>query len=181
MTVRFLAMSLIGLFGFGLAAAPVSPPEVPANLKPPDTEVVLLKGQGQGQQIYKCSARADDATHFEWVLEKPQAKLLNEQGQEIGKHYAGPTWEASDGSSVVGQVLQRADAPQVGAVPWLLLRAKSTQGTGTFEHVTYIQRVATRGGVAPVGGCDKSHSGSETSVDYQADYYFYVSHAPTAP
>ena len=82
---------------------------------------------------------------------------------------------------MVGQVLQRADAPQAGAVPWLLLRAKSTQGSGMFEHVTYIQRVATRGGVAPPGGCDQSHSGSETSVDYQADYYFYATRGPTAP
>jgi hypothetical protein len=42
---------------------------------------------------------------------------MNGQGKRIGGHYAGPTWEANDGSKVVGEVLQRADAPRPGAVP----------------------------------------------------------------
>jgi hypothetical protein len=39
--------------------------------------------------------------------------------------------------------------------------------------VTYIQRVATSGGVAPASVCDASSAGSKQIVRYQADYIFY--------
>jgi len=165
--------SLTWLFAFGLAAAEISRPEVPENLKAPDTEVVLLKALGKGKQIYACKPKADNQTQFEWALARPQADLLNGQGAKIGKHYEGPAWEATDGSKVTGQVQQRADAAQPDAVPGLLLKAKTNEGTGTFGRVTYIQRVNTAGGAAPAGGCDQRHAGAEASVDYQADYYFY--------
>jgi hypothetical protein len=71
---------------------------------------------------------------------------MDEKGEVIGKHYKGPVWEAADGSKVGGQVQQRANAPNANAVPWLLLKATSNQGTGTFARVTYIQRVDTEGG-----------------------------------
>jgi hypothetical protein len=164
---------LIWLFACAVTAAEVPRPEVPENLKAPDTEVVLVKALGKGKQIYACKAKADNATQFEWVLARPDADLSDEQGAKIGRHYTGPTWEAADGSKVTGQVLQRANAPQPGAVPWLLLKAKTNEGTGKFSHVNYIQRVNTAGGVAPAGGCDQQHAGAETSVNYQADYYFY--------
>jgi len=161
------------LLAFGLLAAEIPPPQVPENLKAPETEVVLLKAFGKGKQIYACKAKSDNAAQFEWVLARPDADLLDAQGAKLGKHYAGPTWEATDGSKVIGQVQQRANAPQPDAVPWLLLKAKSTQGVGTLGHVTYIQRVNTAGGVAPAGGCDKDHASAEVSIDYHADYYFY--------
>jgi hypothetical protein len=74
-----------------------------------------------------------DPAQFEWVFKAPEADLTGDKGERIGRHYGGPTWEANDGSKVVGEVLQRADAPRAGAVPWLLLKAKSNQGAGTFE------------------------------------------------
>ena len=61
-----------------------------------------------------------------------------------------------------------------GAIPWLLLRASSTTGTGVFTNVTYVQRLNTTGGVAPATGCGASTSGTDTSVAYTADYYFYT-------
>ena len=99
---------------------------------------------------------------------------LDEDGKKIAKHYAGPTWEANDGSKVVGEVLKKLDAKKPGAVPWLLLQAKTHEGTGTFARVTYIQRVDTEGGVAPAAGCDQAHVNTEARVDYRANYYFYV-------
>ena len=167
------AHGLIWLFAFGVATAEILPPQVPESLKAPATELVLLKAVGKGKQIYACKAKVDNAAQFEWVLARPDADLLNDQGAKIGKHYAGPTWEAVDASKVVGQVQQRANAPQPEAVPWLLLKAKANEGTGKFSHVSYIQRVNTAGGVAPAGGCDKEHAGNEVSIDYHADYYFY--------
>ena len=147
--------------------------QISENLKPPATEVVLLKALGKGKQVYACKAKAGAQGQFEWVLDRPEAGLFGQDGAEIGKHYKGPTWEATDGSKVIGQVQQRADAPVSNAVPWLLLKAASNQGTGTFGRVTYIQRLDTAGGAPPVEGCDKSHAGAEASVDYQATYIFF--------
>lgn len=156
------------------AAAQIAPPQVPENLKVPATEVVLLKALGKGKQIYACSAKPGDEGQFVWVLDRPQAELIDENGAVVGKHYKGPVWEAADGSKVGGQAQQRANAPHANAVPWLLLKAASHDGAGTFARVTYIQRVDTEGGMAPAAGCDKSNLGVEASADYQATYFFYV-------
>jgi Protein of unknown function (DUF3455) len=160
--------------GAGLAAAQIPPPRVSENLKPPATQTIVLKALGKGKQIYACQVGAQDKTKFEWLLEKPQADLFDGQGKNIGKHYEGPTWEAADGSKVIGEVQQRAQAPRAGAVPWLLLKARRTEGAGRFGRVTYIQRVDTMGGAAPAEGCDQAHAGKEVAIEYQADYYFYA-------
>src|ERR1700691_3592383 len=156
------------------AAAQIAPPQVPENLKVPATEAVLLKALGKGRQIYVCSAQPGEPDQFVWALDRPEADLLDEKGGVIGKHYKGPAWEAADGSQVTGQVQQRANAPNANAVPWLLLKATSNRGSGTFAHVSYIQRVDTEGGFAPAAGCDKSHAGAEAAAEYRATYFFYI-------
>ena len=75
---------------------------------------------------------------------------------------------------MTGQVLQRANAPKAGAVPWLLLKAASNDGSGVFGRVTYIQRRETDGGSAPGTGCDSAHTGAVAAVNYQAEYVFYA-------
>ena len=152
----------------------VPPPQVPSIIRVPAGQTVLLKALGKGVQIYNCKARADDPSKFEWSFKAPEANLTNEHGEKIAKHYAGPTWEANDGSKVVGEKKAETPAPRPGAVPWLLLKAKTNEGTGTFARVTYIQRVDTEGGVAPAAGCDQAHVNTEARVDYRANYYFYV-------
>src|SRR6266849_427059 len=129
-------------------------PKVLKILRVPAGQTVLLKALGKGVQIYGCKAEPGDPGKFEWSFKAPEADLTNEHGDKIAKHYAGPTWEANDGSKVVGE--KKADAPRPGAVPWLLLKAKTNEGTGTVAKVTYIQRVDTEGGVAPAAGCDQA-------------------------
>lgn len=114
----------------------------------------------KGVQIYECR----DA---KWVFIAPEADLFDRGGRKIGTHYAGPTWEAADGSKVIGAVKERADAG--GAIPWLILSAKSVGPDGAFSKVTSIQRLSTTGGVAPVGSCQ---TGAQARVPYTADYYF---------
>lgn len=80
---------------------------------------------------------------------------------------------------MVGAKVEQAPAPAPGAVPWLLLRATSTSGSGLFSAVTFIQRVDTQGGTAPASGCDASHVGAEARASYSADYYFYAGGAAT--
>ena len=152
----------------------VAPPQVRKIIRVPDGQTVLLKARAKGVQIYACKATAADPGKFAWTFKAPEADLTDEDGRKIGKHYAGPTWEANDGSKVVGEVLKKADAPRPGAVPWLLLKARTNEGTDTFATVTYIQRFDTEGGVAPAAGCDQSHVKPEVRVPYSATYYFYV-------
>jgi len=154
------------------ASAPrPQPVAVPDNLRVPEGQSLLLRALARGAQIYTCQAKASEPAAFEWVLKAPEAELFDQTGARIGHHSAGPTWESADGSRVVGEVIQRSPAP--GAIPWLLLRAKSNEGSGTLAGVKYIQRLDTKGGVAPSSGCDAAHAGAEARVDYSADYDFY--------
>jgi hypothetical protein len=75
----------------------------------------------------------------------------------------------------VGAVVASANAPNPESIPWLLLRAASHEGPGTFSGVTFIQRVLTGGGVAPAAETYTAKEvGEEARVDYIAEYLFYV-------
>ncbi len=130
-------------------------------------EVLTLLGRGV--QVYRCEAAAGA---FAWTLRGPDAALLGGDGRVVGHHFAGPSWQATDGSLVVGEVVASGTPPAgaAGAIPWLVLRAKSHAGAGSFATVTYIVRGATAGGVAPAGGCDAAHAGAEARVAYTATY-----------
>jgi len=149
-------------------------PVVPENLRIPATEELSLETQATGVQIYECSANKDEPTRFEWIFKAPEAELFDRAGNKIGKHYAGPTWESNDGSKVVGEVKARDNGPDPNAIPWLLLSAKSTSGTGVFSKTKSIQRVHTVGGKAPTEACSQALAGKVTRVGYKATYYFYV-------
>jgi hypothetical protein len=108
-------------------------------------------------------------------LEGPDASLLDAKGSVIGKHFAGPSWQATDGSTVVGAPLNVSTSPNAGAIPWLVLQAKSHSGDGVMANVQYIVRTRTEGGVAPASGCDAGHVGAEVRVPYSAIYLFFRS------
>jgi hypothetical protein len=147
---------------------------VNAKLMPPEGHVMLFKAKAEGAQIYVCKAKADDPDRFEWVLEAPDADLFDERDRRIGRHFAGPTWEAlEDGSKVIGTPVEKILAPKGGDIPWVLLKAKAGVGKGRFSKVTYIQRVDTEGGIVPSGGCDKVHQDQAVRVKYKATYVFY--------
>jgi Protein of unknown function (DUF3455) len=150
-----------------------APVVAPDSLKPPDTQLLVLETHATGVQIYECKATKDNAARFEWAFVAPEAELIDLAGVKVGKHYAGPTWEAIDGSKVVGEVKARDDGPDPNAIPWLLLSAKSTSGSGMLNRTTFVQRLQTVGGKAPEG-CGKDDAGKQLRVDYQATYNFYV-------
>jgi hypothetical protein len=151
----------------------IAPPQTPDNLKVPAGQVLRLKGIAKGVQIYQCKAKTGNTSQFEWTLKAPEADLFDNNGKKIIKHYGGPTWEALDGSKVIGTVKAKADAPTTSAIPWLLVQAKSKQGNGSLSKVTYIQRVETIGGKAPSQVCNQAHANTEARIDYAADYFFY--------
>lgn len=151
--------------------------EIPADIQTPPDQQLLLRVSAAGNQIYTCQAKTDQAPDtpaaFEWTLRAPEAQLLDRQGQTVGQHYGGPSWELNDGSKIVGQLQKKIDAPQTDAIPWLLLQAKSHEGEGILSQVNWIQRVNTVGGKAPEEGCDRFYQNQEVRVNYSADYYFY--------
>jgi len=173
-----LSMVCLSITAIGfVAAAPaenLAAPETPDVIKAPATDVVSFALNAKGVQIYECRAKKDDPTKFEWAFKAPEADLFDAQGKKVGRHYGGPTWESNDGSKVVGEFKGKADAKDPTGVPWLLLNAKSHEGSGAFAGVTSIQRVNTAGGKAPTGGCDQTTVGKELKVPYTAVYYFYT-------
>ena len=175
--VRQIHLAAFALLFAGCAVVAQPAPQAPqgpeARLVPPSEQgaVGLCAAGGHSTQ---CTPKNDDATKLEWSFVAPEAVLYDSAHNAQGKHYAGPTWEADDGSKVVGEVKARADAPAADAIPWLLLNAKSTEGAGKFGSVTSIQRVATAGGKAPQAGCDQAHQDEEVRVPYTATYYFYT-------
>jgi Protein of unknown function (DUF3455) len=194
MTQHFLSASLaIALIHLGiqsaLSATPLriaqadanALPQAPKTLKVPSNQSLLLKTTAKGLQIYTCKAKAepnsaDAKPAYEWTLKAPSAELFDDQGQLVGKHYGGPTWEMQkDHSLVVGAVSAKANAPQPDAIPWLLLKAKSHKGEGILSSVSWVQRLDTVGGKAPATGCDQEHQNAEAQVPYTANYYFYRS------
>ena len=155
--------------------------EIPANLAAPAGSVLLFELSARGVQIYTCAVKPDDATAFTWTFEAPEAELFNGRGEAVGSHFAGPTWQGPDGSAVVATVLERADAPAPGAIPWLLLAATEHTGSGVFATVTHIQRLDTVGGAAPSEGCDATHAGAEGRAPYAATYAFSYPAVPAPP
>ena len=156
-------------------AASQAPPagSVPEPLRAPPSQVLAIQVHATGVQIYDCRPSKRDPTRVEWTLRAPEADLSDRAGKTVGKHYAGPTWEAKDGSKVVGEVVARDNGPDPAAIPWLLLHATSATGTGIFAQTQSIQRLRTVGGKAPAEGCTEAQNGSQLRVPYAADYLFY--------
>jgi len=146
---------------------------LPDAVKVPAGNKVAMETVGVGQITYECRAKASMAGQFEWVFVGPDAKLLDRAGKQVGKYYGPPaTWEASDGSKFTATQLAVAPGGD-GNIPLQLVKANPAMGMGAMSGVTYTQRVATRGGVAPAMACGASNLGARQIVQYQADYIFY--------
>jgi hypothetical protein len=128
-------------------------------------ETVILTLHAEGAQVYECKS-TDGA--LAWVLREPIATLFS-NGKTVGRHYAGPNWEYSDGSAVVGQVVGTAPGQVAMDVPWLKLTVASRRGNGVLSQATTVQRINTAGGRLN-GACYKA--GAYESVPYSADYVF---------
>jgi Protein of unknown function (DUF3455) len=157
-----------------VASAGIKLDDIPATLNVPANQILRQQLHATGVQIYQCQPVKSDPARFEWSFKQPEAILSVSGGRNVGKHYAGPTWDANDGSKVTGEVIARANSPLANAIPWLLLSAKTASGTGIFSGVKSIQRLHTVGGSAPAAGCNQAQIGQELRVSYTADYLFYV-------
>jgi hypothetical protein len=156
-----------------VAASPlvVQAMDVPDAVKPPMGHKPVMTWTGTGLLTYECRAKPDNAAEFAWTFAGPDAKLTDAKTMApTGKYYGGPTWEANDGGKVTGKQVAIAPAAP-GNIPLQLVKTES--GSGMLKDVTYIQRVNTKGGVAPADPCNASTAGKRTTVPYAADYVFF--------
>jgi hypothetical protein len=175
MSMPRLAISTVFVLVCGCAGPRLwAPPTVVESLRVPDRLALSHEVPATGVQIYDCAASKADAARYEWLFRAPEAELYDSAGRHVGKHYAGPTWEANDGSKIVAEVKGRDDGPDANAIPWLLLATKTSSGNGAFSRVQAIQRLNTVGGKAPSAGCSAGETGREVRVPYKAIYYFYA-------
>ncbi len=146
---------------------------LPETIKVPAGNKVALETVGAGDITYECRDKANTPGATEWVFVGPKATLSDRSGKQIGTYYGPPaTWEALDGSKVTGT--QLAVAPSgAGNLPFQVVKANPAVGSGAMAGVTFIQRVALKGGVAPASECSATTKGKKETVKYQADYIFY--------
>ncbi len=159
-----------GMGSLGMMKAP----GVPAAISVPSGNSVAYFLKGSGLLNYECRAKSD-ASGFDWVLASPDAVLRDKNDAIVGKYYGGPTWEHGDGSKVTGKQLATAPAPTAGNIPWQLVQAVPSPGSGALNGVTYIQRINTNAGVAPSDPCNAGSVAGKKQVRYSADYVFYKS------
>ena len=162
-----LTRSLFTFAALSLFAVPAIAQDIPAKLVPPQGGPLVGKYTAKGVQIYVCTVKGGGS---EWSFKAPEAELIDAGGRPFAKHYAGPTWEAPDGSKIVGKILASKPALKTDAIPWLLLSVESS-GSGVLAGARFVQRINTSGGVGPTGACPTA--GTERRVDYTADYIFY--------
>jgi len=152
------------------------PDTIPSALQVPDGNKLAFAWEGVGVQIYQCQVAAGVAS---WVFLAPEADLISCNDHVAGHHYltsgpvSGPTWEALDGSTIIGARVAAATVDTT-AIPWLLLRAASHNDVdGRMSKVSFVQRLSTTGGKAPSSGCDLEHANAMADVEYTATYAFY--------
>jgi Protein of unknown function (DUF3455) len=179
-SIRFHRLLLVAIVAVAaawpmaqLAQAGPAAPEVPSRIRVEEGHKVFLVGHAVGVQIYTCVA---NSTGYGWGPARPRADVYGDNGKLIMTHFGGPTWQAKDGSYVIGQ---RVDGVTVDptAIPWLLLSAASTSpgpDGSRLEGTTFIQRVATTGGLPPAAAdCNAATVGTVAEIPYTADYYFW--------
>jgi Protein of unknown function (DUF3455) len=145
-------------FGLALAQAPGS-----SN---PTGDVPIATFHAEGAQIYRCQMNA--AGRLSWQFREPIATLLD-GSRTVGRHYAGPSWELADGTTLTAKVVARGPGATSNDIPWLKLGVETVKGSDPIATATTIRRLNTKGGVAD-GHC--TIEGAFLNVPYSADYTF---------
>src|ERR1700689_1039763 len=138
--IRVLASATLLVAASAGLSFSVAAQDIPEQLQPPAGEQILLQVHAKGAQVYICKS---DAPQFAWTLKAPDAQLFDKDGKPFGKHFAGPSWEAQDGSRVTGKAVANAPSPDPDSIPWLLVNIVGHEGSGVLSRATTIQRLNT--------------------------------------
>ena len=174
---RLISHASLTLSAAMLMAAPGAwaQSNLPENIRVPDGHKMAMTTVGVGEITYECKEKANAPGEMEWFFVGPKAQLNDTNGKQVGTYFGPPaTWQALDGSKVTGTQLAVAPAG-AGNLPYQLVKANPAEGKGAMNGVSYIQRVALKGGVAPASDCTATNKGQRQVVPYQADYIFWAS------
>ena len=146
--------------------------DLPLNAPNGNTRVATF--YAEGVQKYKSQIKAGSTpVTYEWVFVAPQADLYDASNKKVGTHTAGPSWQLTGTTdSIYGQAYvpaKTSPSTEPGTIDWLLLALKK-QPTGIFANVLYIQRIATKGGKAPL--TLPTAADQTVDVKYSAIYRF---------
>ncbi|SKA68187.1 Protein of unknown function [Thiothrix eikelboomii] len=174
MNPSILALASAAVLIAACSTSSMKPVELlPTTIQVPAGHNMAMETVGVGEITYQCRIKQGAASEFEWAFVGPDAVLFNRSGQVVGRYYGPPaTWENNDGSKVTGKQLATAPAGE-GNIPLQLVKANPAMGNGMMQGVTYIQRLAIKGGAAPAHSCSASNLGNKVIVKYQADYIFW--------
>ncbi len=167
-------LTACGSMSSGSMAPSFNQSSLPPTIQVPAGNKVVMETVGKGDITYECRDKANAPGQTEWVFVGPDAKLLDRSGKQVGKYYGPPaTWESNDGSKLTATQLAVAPSGPT-SLPYQLVKANPATGSGAMTGVTYIQRVALQGGVAPTTvACTPANKGQKQIVQYQADYIFW--------
>ena len=168
------AAALLTACGSMKSSGPMfSQDSLPDTVKVPGGNKVAMETVGVGEITYECRDKANAPGQMEWFFVGPKAVLNDRSGMQVGTYYGPPaTWESKDGSKLTATQVAAAPAG-AGNIPYQLVKANPAMGSGAMTGVTYIQRVALKGGAAPMAACTAANKGERQIVKYQADYIFW--------
>jgi len=186
--VMVLGLAFIVVSSRVALAQTITPPAVPPGLEVLAPNEVFLIGHATGTQNYECQPTAI-LGRVAWTLFTPQATLFGEVGEQLTTHFFSPnpdeggivvraTWQDSTDTSSIWAKATGTATVDPTAVAWVRLEVvgarKGPNGGDTLSRSTFVQRVNTKGGVAPPTGCDQlKDAGQKAFVPYTADYVFF--------
>ena len=91
-----LTAATAAAFAPHVAHAGPAAPQVPGDIAAPAGHKPYLVGHAAGVQTYTCVTVAGG---YAWGPGRPTADLRDGNGKVIVRHYAGPGWQAKDGST----------------------------------------------------------------------------------
>jgi len=167
-SLALICAAVLSVFSYPIVAA--TPDDTQALAVPAD-QALVVEVMASGVRVYECMKVSDNSSKFEWVFKAPEAELYDANGNRAGHFYAGPTWEAYDGSKVVGEVKGKYPDLDAAAIS-LLPSSKSNTGKGVFAQSISVRLLRTKGWQAPTESCNQAQTGKESRVPFTANYRF---------
>ena len=136
------------------------------------SQIQVPEGNSRAYRVYGLGVQEYSWDGTSWIKGGLMANLYSDsnfQGQ-VGTHHGGPTWISNSGGLVIGEEEYEC-SPDPNSLPWLRLRADEVDGVGMFSDTTFIQRLNTSGGKAPIN--PGTYDGQPATVPYTAEYVFY--------
>jgi hypothetical protein len=174
--IKIKKMMVYGVLACAVALAisnvSLAQSRTPVTLPEQCSQIQIPEGNSLAYRVYALGVQEYSWNGTSWVQGGIIANLYSNssyQGQ-VGTHHGGPTWISNSGGLVTGEEEYEC-SPNLNSLPWQRLRADEVDGVGMFSDTTYIQRVNTSGGNAPVN--PGTYDGEPVSVAYAAEYLFY--------